>query len=96
MFDAEYFEDRLLAQHRAIKGNASTEVHLHDGTVFHIYQVSEALPGYVLLETYPADDPVTKTEMRAVAYESIAHVIVTTASVGEKRITGFQDGSRRK
>jgi hypothetical protein len=93
MFDATYFSEHLREQHRKMEGSASTEVHLFDGTVFHIAQVGDAHEGYILLDAYPpAGDESTETERRAVAYESIAHIIVTTASVTEKRITGFQRG----
>jgi hypothetical protein len=103
MFDAEYFSTTLPDQVRRMHGSASAELHLFSGTVYFIAVVEKVADGYVLLQVYSNDLRPRKEASReespneinigddrlAVSFESISHVLVTTAAPESNRTIGF-------
>jgi hypothetical protein len=104
MFDSEYFSVTLPDQVRRMHGGASAELHLFSGAVYFIAVVEKVTDGYVLLQVY-SNDLRPRAELSrdasaneinigddklAVSYESISHVLVTTAPPESSRKIGFR------
>ena len=104
MFDASYFRESLAKQTKDVGGNPVVRVVLRGGQEYLVRDVVETKPGFVLLNVHPAEVtghivapstsaysmiPETGFHPVAVAYESIAHVYLSTTTAEERPRIGF-------
>ena len=104
MFDAKYFRESLAKQVENVGGNPVVRMVLNDGQEYLVRDVVETTPGYLLVNVHPPETtgeivaastsaysmvPETGFHPAAVAYESIAHVYLSTTTAEQRPRVGF-------